>query len=204
MNLRLLFLPFVLLFYSIASAQVNGTVYAEEIKKFQEELDREYKNAKHSPLSSKDRTKFRGHLYFRTDARYCVKARLIRTPDEKSFMMPTTQGTKAEYMRYGYILFTLDSLECKLNVYQSPGISKKQGFEDYLFLPFRDLTNGESTYDGGRFIDVRIPKDDVLIVDFNKAYNPYCAYSQDYACPVTPKENTLNTEIRAGVQLKKK
>ena len=71
---------------------------------------------------------------------------------------------------------------------------------DYLFLPFLDLTNGKTTYSGGRYIDLRIPEGDTIIIDFNKAFNPYCAYSHHYSCPVVPSENYLDFEVRAGVK----
>jgi uncharacterized protein (DUF1684 family) len=86
-----------------------------------------------------------------------------------------------------------------LNVYQSHTLREKEGYKDYLFLPFTDLTNGNETYGSGRYIDLRIPERETIIIDFNKAYNPYCAYNYGYACPIPPKENKLKVEIRAGV-----
>ena len=73
-------------------------------------------------------------------------------------------------------------------------------FVDYLFLPFTDLTNGEATYAGGRYIDLAIPDGDTLIIDFNKSYNPYCAYNKKYSCPIVPKVNHLEIDINAGVK----
>ncbi len=73
-------------------------------------------------------------------------------------------------------------------------------FENYLFLPFTDLTNGNGTYGGGRYIDLEIPKGDTMVIDFNKSYNPYCAYNGKYSCPIPPKENDLNIAIKAGVK----
>ena len=81
-------------------------------------------------------------------------------------------------------------------------MSKKYEYAGFLFLPFKDLTNGKETYGGGRFMDILIPDTDKIILDFNKAYNPYCAFSHRYSCPLPPFENWLKTEIPAGEKLK--
>ena len=81
---------------------------------------------------------------------------------------------------------------------------KEEGYEDYLFLPFLDDTNGEESYGGGRYIDCRIPEGDTIEIDFNKAYNPYCAYNENYSCPIVPRENYLAIEVKAGVKVFKK
>nr|WP_305050744.1 DUF1684 domain-containing protein [Elizabethkingia bruuniana] len=95
----------------------------------------------------------------------------------------------------------MEGQQYSLKVYQSQDLIKKPSFKDHLFLPFRDATNEKETYGGGRYIDLRIPKKDHLIIDFNKAYNPYCAYNAfDYNCPIVPIENKLPVEIRAGVK----
>ena len=80
----------------------------------------------------------------------------------------------------------------------------EDGFKDYLFLPFMDDTNGEQTYAGGRYIDLRIPEGNTLKIDFNKAYNPYCAYNEKYSCPIVPRENYLDVAVKAGVKVFKK
>lgn len=79
-------------------------------------------------------------------------------------------------------------------------LTKKSGFNDYLFLPFRDETNSKETYGGGKYMDLRIPKNDVIILDFNQSYHPFCAYNAyDYNCPIVPEENKLPIRIEAGV-----
>ena len=87
-----------------------------------------------------------------------------------------------------------------MNVYQNQELIKQEGFENYLFLPFSDETNGIESYGGGRYIDLRIPESNKLIIDFNSAYNPYCAYNDKYSCPIVPRENYLRTRIEAGVK----
>jgi uncharacterized protein (DUF1684 family) len=85
-------------------------------------------------------------------------------------------------------------------VYQNIDLIKKSGYDDYLFLPFSDLTCGKESYIGGRYVDVRIQKGTIWTIDFNKAYNPYCAYNYEYSCPIVPLENDLDIEILAGVK----
>ena len=83
-------------------------------------------------------------------------------------------------------------------MYQNVDLNKKTGYEDYLFLPFSDLTCGKESYIGGRYVDMKIQKGKTWTIDFNKAYNPYCAYNYEYSCPIVPLENDLNIEILAG------
>jgi len=105
---------------------------------------------------------------------------------------------------FGILTFSIEGKEFSLPVYQSQSLMQKKEYKDYLFLPFTDLTNGNETYDGGRYIDLRIPAGDQIVIDFNKAYNPYCAYSHGYSCPIVPSKNHLETEILAGVRYAKK
>ena len=114
--------------------------------------------------------------------------------------MKTTTSRLPVYVKYGEITFTLKGKPHKLNVYQNQDLVKKEGYENYLFLPFLDDTNGDTTYGGGRYIDTRQPEGNTMIVDFNTAYNPYCAYNERYSCPIVPRENYLETKIKAGVK----
>jgi hypothetical protein len=103
-------------------------------------------------------------------------------------------------VKYGIVTFNLKRNAYRLNVYQNQDLMKKEGYEDYLFLPFLDDTNGEESYGGGRYIDLRIPEGDEVVIDFNKAYNPYCAYNEKYSCPIVPRENYLDLKVEAGVK----
>lgn len=167
---------------------------------FQRELNAEYKDASKSPLKAKDRKKFEGLDFFKFDAAYVVQARLEPTPDSKWFNMRTTTSRVSKERVYGILHFELKGNPYKLNVYQGQETMKKEGFEDYLFLPFLDETNGLESYGGGRYIDLKIPKGDSIEIDFNKAYNPYCAYNDIYSCPIVPRENYLKTKVEAGVK----
>jgi uncharacterized protein (DUF1684 family) len=119
-------------------------------------------------------------------------------------MMPTTTERKSQEVVYGIARFELHGQYFELEIYQNQELMLKEGYEDYLFLPFLDETNGNGTYSGGRYIDLSIPDGDTIIIDFNKAYNPYCAYNKKYSCPIVPRVNQLNTAVNAGVKEFKK
>lgn len=171
-----------------------------DVLNFQKELNDEFKNPETSPLPDRFRKDFEGLEFFKPDTAYVVKAKFIRTPEAIPFMMPTTTNRESEETVYGIAEFTLNGKNHKLEVYQNRELMKKEGYEDYLFLPFADETNGEETYTGGRYIDLKIPDSDTLIIDFNRAYNPYCVYNKKYSCPLVPGVNALNTKILAGVK----
>ncbi len=175
-----------------------------DILNFQKELNAEYKDPETSPLYNKDRKDFETLDFFAPDTTYRVIARFERTPNALPFYMPTTTTRKSEEIVFGIVYFKLLGKEYKLEVYQNSELKLREGFEDYLFLPFSDMTNGKETYTGGRYIDLRIPENDSILIDFNKAYNPYCAYNKKYSCPIVPKVNDLKLPIKAGVKVFKK
>jgi len=185
---------FILLVIAAGSSQEEQTA-----AQFQEELTKEYKNPKKSPLKNNAR-KFKGHDFFAIDSTYIVAAKFIRTLSAIPFQMKTTTSRLPTYEKYAEAHFTIAGQELVLSIYQSHGLRDTEEYKEYLFLPFNDHTNGEETYGGGRFIDLAIPEGDTIIIDFNKAYNPYCAYSADYSCPIPPKENDLAVQISAGVK----
>ena len=104
------------------------------------------------------------------------------------------------YIKFGEAHFKIDGKALVLNIYQNIELSKKKEYVDYLFLPFSDLTCGKESYIGGRYIDLKIPTSDTILIDFNTAYNPYCAYNHKYSCPIVPLENDLPVAINAGVK----
>lgn len=167
---------------------------------FQRQINAEFKDASKSPLKNKDRKNFKGLDFFAFDSTFVVTAQLTRTPDEIPFKMKTTTDRLPEYVKYGIIEFQLKGKTYQLNIYRDLDLLKKEGYEDYLFLPFLDNTNGDTSYGGGRYVEERIPKGDTIIIDFNSAYNPYCAYNEKYSCPIVPRENYLPIELKAGVK----
>ena len=167
---------------------------------FQRNLNSEFKDASKSPLKKKDRRDFKGLDFFKVDSAYVVQANFKNTPDETPFNMKTTTDRVTEYVKYGEITFSLNNESFQLNVYRNQELMNEEGFEDYLFLPFLDDTNGDESYGGGRYIDLKIPEGDQMTIDFNTAYNPYCAYDAKYSCPIVPRENYMDVEVRAGVK----
>ncbi len=178
----------------------DSTDIVQEIKAFQAEMNSDYKNPESSPLTDKDRKDFVALDFFEIDTTYRVVAKFEETPFENSFRMKTTTDRAPEYKKYGIVTFQLKGKEYSLNVYQSQELKLKAEYEDYLFIPFLDETNGDATYGGGRYIDAAIPEGDKMVIDFNKAYNPYCAYNKKYSCPIVPEENRLKVAIEAGVK----
>ena len=191
-----------LMVFSIGCAQEKQMINAET--EWQKEMNADFKDATKSPLKDKDRKNFTGLDFYKFDSTYVVTAKLTRTPDAKPFKMKTTTERRPDYVQYGVVTFNLKGKEYQLNIYQNLGLLDKEGYEDYLFLPFLDNTNGNGSYSGGRYTEARIPEGDTIVIDFNKAYNPYCAYNEKYSCPIVPRANYLDLEIEAGVKAFKK
>jgi uncharacterized protein len=170
------------------------------VENFQKELDIEFADSLKSPLTKADRLEFKKIDFYPINQHFFIEAQFVRTKNEKPFEMKTSTERKPLYVKYGELLFSIDGKNFKLNIYRNIDLSKKKEYKNYLFLPFLDLTSGNESYGGGRYIDMRIPKGNIITIDFNKAYNPYCAYNHKYSCPVVPDENNLNIEIKAGVK----
>ena len=172
----------------------------EKVIAHQASENKHFSDKEKTILTEDDFEHFSGLEFYPIDLKYSVKAKFVRTPNEVPFLMPTTTDRLPEYVKYGEAHFIIDDKELELALYQSTTPYDEEGYEDYLFLPFTDLTSGDGSYGGGRFLDARIPKGNKIIIDFNKAYNPYCAYNHKYSCPIPPKENDLLVRIEAGVK----
>ncbi len=181
-------------------AAQTDTAFANDMKRFQDDLVNEYRNPATSPLSGEAKKEFKGIHFFSVNKAYNVTAKFVRTADEKIFSMKTSGAITKDYVKYGEAIFNLKGKEYKLNIYQSIDLAKQRKYRDYLFIPFRDSTSGKETYGGGRYIDLLIPQGDSIVINFNKAYHPYCAYTEGYNCPIPPRENTLAAKIEAGVK----
>ncbi|GEN77030.1 DUF1684 domain-containing protein [Chryseobacterium hagamense] len=193
---------YLFLFLFIPSLFFSQKVSKEEseIKKFQQELNAEYRNPKETPLRGDNFTHFKEHPFFPVDMKYRIAAKFTKTENAEPFDLPTSSGKTKAYKEYGKANFILDGKSYTLTLYQSQDLIKQKKYMNYLFLPFRDATNEKETYGGGKYMDLTIPKGNTVILDFNKSYQPYCAYNAyDYNCPVVPEENRLPIEIRAGV-----
>lgn len=191
------------LLFALLTLQINAQdTYTKKISKIQNELSKDYGNKNKSPLPKKDLKNFKALPFFKIDRTYKVLATLELTPKAPLFVIETSTDRKPLYQQYAIARFALNGIDYKLSIYQSQESKYNPQYKDYLFLPFKDLTNGNETYDGGRYIDVFISDiiNNQIIIDFNKAYNPYCAYSYKYSCPVPPIENHLDVAIKAGVK----
>lgn len=170
------------------------------VEKFQKDLNAEYADAKTSPLLPEDLKTFQTLDFYPANEMFYVVAKFIRTENEQPFEMKTSTDRKPVYVKYGEAHFSIDGQDFKLNIYRNIELSKKEQYKDYLFLPFSDLTCGNESYIGGKYIDMKTPQGDTIVIDFNTSYNPYCAYSHKYSCPKVPLENDLKIAIRAGVK----
>ena len=187
----ILFLSGFMLALSLA-AQHND--YLDRIKSFQEAY---VKN--HDVVTGSDRQYLH---FFPPDEQYHVTARFERIFEAPWFKMPTSGSSFQVHRVYGIVYFTLHDTSLALHVYQSQDLLQLKDYSDYLFIPFTDKTSGTDSYENGRYLDFRIGdivNDSMLVIDFNKAYNPYCAYaSGQYSCPIPPRENDLPVAVRSG------
>jgi len=184
----------------LVSYSQTDTAAVNDTKRFQNGLIAEYSSPKESPLSAKAKKTFKGIHFYPFNEKYVVNANFVRTPNEKPFQMSTSSGMRKTYVKYAEVFFTVDGKQYKLNVYQSQDLLQSADYKDYLFIPFTDATSGNETYEGGRYIDLSITNSDHILINFNKAYHPYCAYTDGYNCPVPPQENRLPIKIEAGVK----
>lgn len=191
---------FLLVFCCFSNTYAQEQLSIETSQDFQNNLNKEYSDKAESPLTDEDFKVFKSLDFYPINAKFIVKAKFTKSENETVFKMKTTGTRLPEYIKYGELQFTIDEISYRLAIYQNIELSKKEGFQDYLFLPFSDLTCGEESYIGGRYIDMRFPKSETVIIDFNKAYNPYCAYNHKYSCPIVPLENDLKIAILAGVK----
>jgi len=182
---------------SIAFSQKKD-LYVERIKAYQ----KNYVN-NHEVVPQKDKKHFH---FFPVNSMYNVACSFERITDSVGFTMTTSAKTLKHYYKYGRLNFTISGKSYQLFVYQVKDLMQVEKYRDYLFVPFTDATTGDESYGSGRYIEFF--KQDIqnnpqgsgsmLQLDFNKAYNPYCAYSAGYKCPIPPKENFLTVAIRAG------
>lgn len=165
-------------------------------------MNQEFKDSTQTPLTENGLENFKKLKFFKVKYKYYVKATLLTEKNPEVFEMQRSKGNTGTYRKYGVLVFQLKGREYRLSVYQLIKLLDKEEFKDHLFLPFKDKTNGRSTYGGGRYIDLKIPEDKVVYIDFNQAYNPLCSYhNPKYSCPLPPEENHLCVKIMAGEKL---
>ena len=192
----LIFALLVLFHFGFGQEKIDATA----VEKFQNGFNEDYADATISPLMAEDLASFKSLDFYPINEKFFVIANFTRTENEQPFEMKTSTDRKPMYVKYGVARFTIDGKSLQLNLYRNIELSKKEAYKDYLFLPFFDLTSGKESYIGGKYIDMKVPTGDTIVIDFNKSYNPYCAYNHKYSCPIVPLENNLEIEIKAGVK----
>jgi len=185
----------LILGYFLQDLVFNDGQYAARLRKARKEKNDGFRLVQGSPLNEKQRNTFDSLNYYEPDKAYRFEAQLEHFPRPDTVELPLTDGKADKYLRWGQATFNLNQQDYKLTLYL-----KANGQDSPLFIPFTDRTNGHATYGGGRYLDVALPTatDKELVLDFNTAYNPYCAYNDTYACPVPPLDNRLPVEIKAG------
>jgi uncharacterized protein len=185
--------------FSLSGCRPAEVPYEQEIAQARAEKDRAFKASRESPLKAPDRERFTALAYFPPDESYRSAAALRIAPkDEQPVVtMPTSTGKQRDYRQVGSLEFNLKGQPLSLVAFiEAPagGAPNSQR----LFVPFRDLTNGAETYPAGRYLELDPTPTGLYDLDFNKAYNPYCAYNEEYDCPYPPASNRLKIPIRAG------
>lgn len=182
------------LFYSFQGSQ-DQTAYVAEVQHEREGKDRFMRTSEESPLAGRT-TAFEGLKYFPIDIRYKVSAKLTPIQGKQPVILSTSDGKEQRYLEYAHADFDLEGIACRLLILE---IIDMGPFRGKLFLAFGDETSAGETYGAGRYLDVvKVPGSNTITLDFNKAYNPYCAYTEKYSCPFPPSENLLKVAIRAG------
>ncbi len=161
--------------------------------RFRERKDEFLRTGHDSPLGQGDREAFRGLKYFDPDSAFRFEVKLTRHAITDSVMMTTSKGTRQLFNKVGYFDLVIGGQNARLQAYQSA-----EREDPSIFVPFRDATSGGESYGAARYLDLEVEHNDEYVVDFNYAYNPYCAYSEDYVCPLPPRENWLTMPIRVG------
>jgi uncharacterized protein len=192
---------------SLVESSAQEFYYTTDVKVFRAGRDKEFRNSAESPLTGEEFAVFKGLNYYPVNAKYRVEARLVKTPNERMFEAETSTGKPRPLKKYGYFEFELDGKKQQLAVYQTvlpPESPNYKENNETLFLPFKDSTNGKETYSAGRYLSLKLPKGETTVLDFNLAYNPSCAFNRKYSCFLVPKQNFLETEIKAGEKIYRK
>ena len=184
-------------YYSLRGG-VSPEDYAKEILKEREEKANFLNHGQGSPFATSDE-EFKSLNYYAPELKYRVTAKLIPVQEKKVTILPTSDGKEQKYLDYAHAVFSFEDVENKLLILEVMEMGPERG---KLFLAFADETSGKETYGGGRYLDLKkVPAATTVLLDFNTAYNPYCAYNDSYSCPFPPAENILKIAIKAGERI---
>lgn len=163
------------------------------LQRFRKEKDDYFREDHDAPLPHEERKTFGGLKYFDPDPAFRFNLKLQRYPNTEAVVLTTSKGTRQLFNRVGQFDVTILGTDFRVQAYQSA-----ERDDPNLFIPFRDSTSGKESYGSARYLDLKVEHDDEYALDFNYVYNPYCAYSEDYVCPLPPAENWLSVSISAG------
>ena len=195
---KLLFI--LILFTSLGIKAQETDTYLKELILHRSEMDKEFGDTSISILPKDVALKFKHLNYFKPNPKFNILAN-FKKDIGKEFFMVTSSGKKKAFRQYGVLSFKIDDKEIRLPIYQNIKLMKNEKYKDYIFIPFKDHTNGKETYGGGRYIEAKIPTGKTFQLDFNYAFNPYCHYTTGYNCPYPPEENFLDLRIEAGEKI---
>lgn len=195
---KLTFLMFCLALSLQSFGQADD--YVQSMLKARAEKDAELKHKKTSPLQVADRKRYTHLNYFDIDTNWRKEAQYHRIENGEILDFATTNGAIKKFQKHGFFTFShngvSDTLFAYKRIYPEGYIPN---YPPYLFVPFKDFTSGEECYGGGRYIETEVFEiDQVVVLDFNTCYNPYCAYGGGFACPIPPSENYVNCKVEAG------
>lgn len=196
-NILILILTFTAIAIILYSVQNSSTseAYIKEIEKERKDKDDYMQSNSASPFADSVGS-FKGLHYFEIDEKYRISARLVPITEKKTITLSTSDGLEKRYLEYAHAEFNLNDKKCRLLILE---IMDMGPFRGTLFLAFADSSSARETYGAGRYLDIKkVPGSTSLILDFNKAYNPYCAYNDTFSCPFPPAENLLDVAILAG------
>ncbi len=179
-------------------ASLEENSYVEEMIESRKQKDIEFADSTQSRFNAEERATFHGLNYFDPDPYYRLEVTFTVDTSSPTFKMPTNTDRTPNYRVYGFLDFEIDDTAYRLTAFQNMDFKDDEEYGGYLFIPFSDKTNGERSYGAGRYIDILIPSEKTFVLDFNESYNPYCAYSDRWSCPLVPFENYLEASIPAG------
>lgn len=195
MNVFSYFRVLLLLLLIVCQNRIVAQSYDDSLLTWQRHYKEAFLETEKSPLTAADTGFIR---FYKPDPVWRVQARFVKWDEPGQLLLPTYNRKSKAFTKYGSLDFEIGGRMLRLFVYQNQNYMTTDSL--HLFLPFTDLTNGSETYGGGRYIDLSVGeiRDGHIVLDFNKAYNPYCAFAGGYSCPVPPEENRLTIAIPVG------
>jgi uncharacterized protein len=199
MNLQKAFVASLGVFiFNLPTCQAQ--TYAESIAEFRATYKADFLKEHNGPLQESDLKYLR---FYKADDSYRVVAQIVKLSSADTLVMLTKSNKEKKYVKFAALHFTVRKKSCTLYAYRSVALMATEQYADNVFVPFTDRTNYNCSYGGGRYLDFKVADFNGagIVLDFNRSYNPYCAYASGYSCPIPPSENNLKVYIKAGEQL---